>query len=127
MILFHGTSSNLIPLILAEGLKDPHLTDDELIADYFAEEAAEENGGEGVILKIKIDDTDNLEADLAMYEEPLSFMLRNRGHSSEEEFWDTVDFPDNSDWEKSLSDVSSVRMIGTVDVESVMEEERGHG
>jgi len=71
LTLYHGTSSRLLGDINVNGLSKPCLSDDLEVAEYFADEACEEDGGQPTILSIEIKDTGLLKADVAMIEEPV--------------------------------------------------------
>jgi len=69
--LYHGTSSELLSDIDKKGLSEPCLSDDFEVAEYFAEEASEDDGGEPIVLSVEVTDTSLLRADTAMIEEPV--------------------------------------------------------
>ncbi len=110
--LFHGTSTACIDNIKKEGLsKSTYLTSDDEQAQYYAECAAEEDGSKPHLLVVLIN-TDNLEADLPSFNEPLTFALSKNGLTEEE--WhaaieqDEIPYPELSDWRTSLQITESV-------------------
>lgn len=71
LTLYHGTSSRHVPRIQAEGLDRPHLGVLE-VARYFAEEAAAQDGGQPVVLRIQVA-ASMLRADRALLTEPIGW------------------------------------------------------
>jgi len=117
--LLHGTSSAALPGIRVSGLKSPCLTDHQKSAEYYAQEAVEELGGEPVILAVVVD-TAYLQADYHSFEEPLSFIYNK--YAGDEDTWfamleagDEISWPkDRDDWQTSLKIVGSVRYDGNI-------------
>lgn len=81
-VLYHGTSSENAGRILAEGLRDPCLTDSEERAFYYAECCAELQGGSEAVIRVCLDTPDSLRVDIPSIEEPV--MCHGR---SDEEIW----------------------------------------
>lgn len=76
MLLFHGTSDQHLDAIQEEGLEPGACLTDRLdIAEYYADEAAEETGGEPVVLHVEVNET-HLHADVAAIEEPVMQQAR---------------------------------------------------
>lgn len=71
-IFYHGTSSTRMSGIGKTGLTDPDLTTDYEKAEYYAEEAVEEFGGDIVILQINKLNKNNLRVNFPELEEPVS-------------------------------------------------------
>ena len=122
--LFHGTSSHSLKKIIKDkGLGSPFLTDDEEIAEYYADCVTEEHGGDMVILKITVD-IDKLRKDDNSYAEPLTF-FRNNFAKSDDEWGEMltdgdIPYPSNeNDWRCSLDVVHSVRVDGMVPVNNI--------
>jgi len=69
---YHGTSSTRMEGIQQEGLKNPDLTTDYDKAEYYAEEAVYEFGGEVVVLEIKRYDKSKFRVNFPELEEPVS-------------------------------------------------------
>lgn len=120
MKLKHGTSTRLADRALEFGLNNPFLTDDDDVAQYFAEEAVEQEGGEPVILEVDVLDKSKLRPDFAMYQEPL-YQIKREWKISSDEAWadalkaDEIPFPKTKkDWKTSLDTVSSVVHKGKV-------------
>lgn len=120
MILFHGTSSVFVGNILAKGLCQPYLTSDEEIAEYYAECAVDEHGGEAVLLKVVVDESkDVLKPDYPAYAEPLTF-YRDEYASSDREWHEMLDageipHPDSDEnWAVSLETVRSVLVASAI-------------
>lgn len=118
--LFHGTSSVFTNDILANGLFSPYLTDDKEIAEYYAECAVDEHGGEAVILSVVVDQSKDLvKPDYPAYDEPLTF-YRDEYASSDSEWHEMLDegeipYPsDENDWATSLETVKSVFVANTI-------------
>lgn len=107
MILLHGTTTDLLDVIRAQGLTRPYLTDDEDIALYYAEVAVEETGaGEPVILEVEVDETFLL-PDVNAIDEPV---LRDEDEVMEQFALVPDDWREAPDaWRVSLDLVSSVR------------------
>lgn len=127
MLLLHSTSSARLPSIMSEGLSDACLTSCEESADYYAEEAVEENGGEPVILEVEVSPSmkDNFRADYPSFEAPLTWIWR-AWSDSEEEFHEMlsgtseISWPDGEhDWKTSLRVVRAVRYVGTIPPERI--------
>lgn len=70
--LYHGTSDIHLDSIQTKGLKDPYLTSDYEKAGYYATEAAEELGGEPIVLKVVVPNTNNLIVDYNELDEPVN-------------------------------------------------------
>lgn len=69
--LLHGTSTDRLASIQEQGLNSPFLTDDVEIAQYYAEEAAEDHSGMPVILRVLVRDLSKLRYDGAAMDEPV--------------------------------------------------------
>lgn len=72
VVLLHGTTTEHLGSILAHGLTDPCLTDSEDLAEYYAGEAAERDGGVPVVLEVTVE-TSALRYDGASMDEPVGF------------------------------------------------------
>ncbi len=118
MWLWHGTSSKLWPEIQIRGLNSPCLTSDLEVAGYFAQEAAELDGGLPITLQVKVD-ASQLRVDLPAYEEPLTF-YRNHWADSDEAWHDGLEscqipFPtDAADWTTALRVTTCVKAEGII-------------
>lgn len=109
----HGTSSVHLTTVLATGLDSPFLTDDYAIADYYAQCAVEEEGGEPVVLEVEVDPA-ALYPDTAAIDEPVM-----RDEDAVMDAFALV--PDEwlsqpEPWAVTLELVSSVRARGKVQV-----------
>ena len=106
--LLHGTSSVFLKRIHQSGLSvlPIYLTDNEDVAEYYAEEVVEQHGGEEIILKIAFGalDPNAIEPDYPSIEEPLTYTLG----VTEEEVWEAWE-ASNRTWQDSLNIVDSVR------------------
>jgi hypothetical protein len=99
LVLYHGTSDVRVEQIRCEGLRDPFVTDDPALAGYYAEEAADETGGEPIVLSLHGLDRALLAVDLPALEEPVFVgrlgrqwkeLARTRGTSPEELLWEAA-------------------------------------
>lgn len=122
--LFHGTSSVALKKIAKEkGLGSPFLTDNEDIAEYYADCKTDECGGNMVILKITVD-KDKLLKDDNSYAEPLTY-FRNKFAQNDRDWGEMLEngeipYPkDEKDWECSLNVVHSVRVDGFVSSDDI--------
>lgn len=78
LTLYHGTTSLRLPSILAEGLTGrPYLTSEMGLAEYYAETAAEEEGGDPVVLEVTVF-APNLRYDRNAMDESVGSALDNR-------------------------------------------------
>lgn len=112
--LLHGTSSNQVEAILAEGLKaHTCLTSSEELAQYYAECAADEDGGEPVWLLVEVDPR-TLRVDYAAFQEPLTYYRDE--HARNDDNWHEmiesgeVPYPaSDKDWKTALAVTWSVK------------------
>lgn len=110
----HGTSSNQVEAILAEGLKaHTCLTCSEALAQYYAECAAEEDGGVPVWLLAEVDPR-TLRVDYAAFQEPLTYYRDE--HAGDDDDWhamiDAGEIPypsSDKDWQTALAVTWSVK------------------
>lgn len=103
-VLYHGTSSTRVPAILIRGLRAPVYLASRKIAEYYAGEDAEQEGGTPVVLTVKLADLDVslLQPDKPGIEEPLTYTLGK----TEAQVW--------RQWKASKMDwVASLRIIGS--------------
>ena len=109
LTLLHGTSTVHVPKIKRFGMVNACLTNNPAVANYYAQETSDEDGGQPVVLSVSIRDPKILKPDYPSFEEPLTFTYR-RYASSEEEFHQMLDkgkqgihWPaDENDWKTSL-------------------------
>ena len=121
MILYHGTSSVLMPSIRKIGIHRPCLAESYEIAEYYAEEAVADCGGEKEVLEIQIRDTSKLRYDGAAMDEPVM-----TGEDQRDAAWDkaAVEHPEwverkiimipREAWWVSLEGAGSVWFEGTI-------------
>ena len=118
--LLHGTSSVFLDRINQNGLVmlPIYLTDEEDIAEYYAEEVVEQHGGQQVILRIAFGALNPaaIEPDYPSIEEPLTYTLG----VSEEEVWEEWE-ASNQTWQDSLNIVSSIRYRKPIPPEAISE------
>lgn len=127
MRLLHGTSErDWLIVQKSGGLKYlTYLTDLETVAWYFAEEAADTAKSTPVILEVEIKDTSRLEADFAMFQEPIMEVFEELGYTSSSAYHEAVKagkipWPrDIFDWKTSLEVVRSVRYWGIIPPEKI--------
>jgi hypothetical protein len=126
LVLMHGTSSASWAAIQRAGsLREPHLTDDEGLAAYYAQEAAENDGSRPMILRVSVPPS-GLRYDGAAMDEPVQRdeedvreALDQAGRKHPE--WvdgGYVTVPE-SEWRLSLKIVGSVWFDGEVSLSSV--------
>lgn len=123
LTLFHGTCLCAANVILQQGLRArSYLTNNETIADYYAEcamEACEQQCDDYVLLRVTVDTT-HLAADMNSYDEPLSY-FRNAYATNDDDWFEGVESgeipsPENEqDHETSLKVVKSVLCLCHVD------------
>lgn len=125
--LLHGTSTALINAIHTNGLINPYLTDNHEIAQYFAQEAVEAEGGSPIVIEVPVEQTGNLRPDFAMYQEPL-WQIKAMHHITSDEDWgekleqNEILSPKNTtDWQTSLATVHSVKYEGTIPIKDIRE------
>jgi len=70
--LYHGTSDISLNSIMAQGLKSPYLTSNYEKAGYYATDVAQNDGGEAIVLKVKVPSTANLRVDYNELDEPVN-------------------------------------------------------
>ena len=70
LTLYHGTSLTAYKGIQSEGLRNPYLTNSEELAEYYAECA---NGQHAVVLKVFVNNLENLKVDYSSLAEPVGF------------------------------------------------------
>lgn len=70
--LFHGTSDTHLDDIMSKGLYDPYLTSDYEKAGYYADEAAQEKGGDPIVLKVRVPSNSKLRVDFPELDEPVA-------------------------------------------------------
>jgi len=126
LVLMHGTSSASWAAIQRAGsLREPHLTDDEGLAAYYAQEAAENDGSRPMILRVSVPPS-GLRYDGAAMDEPVQRdeedvreALDQAGRKHPE--WvdgGYVTVPEG-EWRLSLKIVGSVWFDGEVSLSSV--------
>ena len=121
LVLLHGTCTVHLPLIQQRGLEYPYLTNNPQVAKYYAESAADEDGGSPIIIRVQISNTNELRADFPSFEEPLSFVYKK--YANDEKEWykalssgKSISWPkDDADWQTSLRVVGSVIYNGTIE------------
>lgn len=133
MIFFHGTTSKNVDSILRNGLRFPCLTDRKSLAEYYADAASEDEGGDPVILSIAMRGDALLQYDACAMDEPVGFdglscaELETRvaerwsiGGAGNPEWVNNgiIAIPENQ-WRVSLETVASVRYNGTVGAECI--------
>lgn len=117
--LLHGTSFKRLQKIKVKGLRSPYLTDLEAVADFFAGQAAYDDGSTPIVLEVTVLDPDRLRADLEMYADPVtavfeaSDVVNPSTYHQMRRDGDIVD-PDVRDWRTSLYEVHSVRHRGPI-------------
>ena len=121
MRFLHGTSEREWALIQQSGgLRNPYLTTLETVAWFFAEESADNARSRPIILEVTVDDTNKLEADLPMFQEPIFEVVEEMGYPSVYAYHQAVKegnvpWPRNrKDWETSLEVMKSVRYWGLI-------------
>ena len=110
LVLYHGTSMAHWEDISRRGLCAPnwlYLTDSPAVAEYYAEEATEEDGEDYLFLRVEIPDhlRGALEPDYPGIEEPLTFALRTT-ESAVRAAWEGS----SQTWEDSLRIIRSARL-----------------
>lgn len=116
--LYHGTSRSNVKRILMEGVENLYLTLDREQAEYYAECASEDDGSEPIVCVVEAC-IDRLVADLASYEEPITFVLKKNGYSSERDWHANIleghlSVPSIEDWKSSLKLTGCVKLTGHV-------------
>ncbi len=103
--LYHGTSDLHRQDILENGIQAPSYWGTVEIAQYYAEEAVAEKGGNPLIVKVPLSEFDQslLKPDQNSIEEPLTYTLRK----TEDEVWEEWEESDGT-WQDSLEIVESV-------------------
>lgn len=71
-IFYHGTTDNHYDEIMNKGLNSPYLTDDYQKAEYYAEVASEEDGGDPIVFEVNIPSVENLRVDFPELDEPVT-------------------------------------------------------
>ena len=118
---FHGTSSNRLPGIMRDGLKNPFLARTPELAQYYAEVAVDEEGGEPVVIQIRQIDQSSLRYDGAAMDEPVMASDERRDAAwnkatSEHPDWvkrGYISVPEKA-WEVSWNGVDSARYKGVI-------------
>lgn len=122
MWLLHGTSeSDWTEIKRSGGLRNPYLTKHEPIAWYFAEESsAIGKDNAPALLRVDLPDTDHLEADLPMFQEPIVEAVEELGYKSVSAYHRAVRAgevrtpKDRQDWRTSLEVIGCVRYRGII-------------
>lgn len=123
--LYHGTSTQHFEKIKALGcLNQAYLTSCSEQANYYAEQAAEEDGSLPKILVINIH-TSSLLADVPSFDEPLTYIL-DEHHIDKEEWHEAIEderipYPKKNDWKTSLKYVFSVKTKSSVNLLDIEE------
>lgn len=121
--LIHGTSSVHRDQIAEDGLRaGTSLTNDEGIADYFAEEAVGQDGGDILWVHVRVP-TNILEVDFPMLEEPVLGSAENLPFSSEEELHnhlEEIGWPEPEDWKISLDLGGGVKVTRAILPEEIV-------
>lgn len=119
LVFFHGTTSAVAARARGEGLDRPFLTDSPVRAAYYADCAAEETGGDPIVLTVTVPDATVLRYDGAAMCEPVMADpdLRDAAWNQaavEHPDWlhgDLIHVPEDA-WQVSWSGVGSVRAAG---------------
>ena len=119
LTLFHGTSTDRISYIEEDGLQEPFLTDLEDLAWEAAYLDAYHTHTDPLILKVLVEDTGPLRADLAMYRSPMFSVLEAMGFQNSGEYEravrsGSIRIAAADDWQASLKTVHSVRYAGLI-------------
>jgi hypothetical protein len=111
LVLLHGTSSHKLPSILHDGLKAPvYLTDLDEMARYYADVAADADGGNPVVLRITIPDHTRLAVDHNAWAEPVII----GDMPGEDEIWEMLSGMEKVEWMDSLKILHSVTHNGPI-------------
>jgi hypothetical protein len=127
IILKHGTCACNLEKIKQNGLKArSYLTDDEPLAFYYAECAADEcDCGDYDLVDVEVE-SEQLRVDFNSYEEPLSY-FRNAYTTSDSEWFQmindgTVPYPDSEyDYNTSIAVVRSVIHMGPISAANIID------
>ena len=110
MVLLHGTNSEFLPAIMAKGLKNPYLTNEMELANYYADVTS--GNGVPIVLKVTIQDTSKLAPDRESLLEPVGY---GSIHSSDiEDMISAMPQEDILDWRKTLPVTRTVQYVGIV-------------
>lgn len=123
MKAYHGTSTRVLSRLQAgEPLRSPYLASTPDLAEYYAEEQAEVDGGEPVVLLVTIPDVTLLRYDGAAMDEPVMVEEELRDDAWEETSrahpeWVTasgyLNIPEEA-WDISWNAVGSARYDGDI-------------
>lgn len=123
MILFHGTSISVWESLSSENpLKEPYLTNNIDLAEYYAKCAMEDFDDEDYVVlcvEIEEDEYELLRADYNAFDEPIS-ITRNGFASSDREWFEMlnsgeINYPQNDhDYNTSLKYTASVYLEKTL-------------
>lgn len=126
MRLLHGTSERDWLLIQQfGGIRNPYLTTLETVAWFFADESADTAKSLPIILEVEVNDTNRLEADMPMFQEPIFEVVEEMGYPSVYAYHQAakegnIPWPrDSKDWKTSLEVVKSVRYWGLIPTEKI--------
>ena len=103
--LYHATDRKNLKSIMEHGLKNPYLSNDMTVTNYYAEEFKN-----SVILTVIINNTSNLIPDFNGIDEPLTYTLRKK----EEDIWEEWKNSDKT-WKDSLEIIHTVQYKGTIE------------
>ena len=126
MELLHGTTSNYEDHIKAAGLGGQHgfspsvyATHDPALAHYYADTAADQEGGEPIIIKFKANPR-NLRADYNSFEEPVVAEPYGAPYRS----FDESKLRSSGDWKNSLRETGSVVHQGKIEPNKIVSIEK---
>ena len=132
-VFYHGTSSTFLPDIEGQGLRNPHLCDSLDKAEYYANEACAEFGGEAMIFEVEVFNQSNLRHDYCAMEEPVlaSDVTRNQAWNKaakQHPEWVKktgksviIDCPPEA-WQVSWEGVGSVKYNGVIPFQNLHDE-----
>lgn len=131
-VFYHGTSDVHYDGIIDKGLNSPYLTDDYQKAEYYAEVATDDVGGDPIIFEVRIPSTNNLRVDFHELDEPVTLgdaSMKDRINAAYKKYikkypksynkkWDTV-LVDKLHYWMSLSTTNTVRYEGNIPPDNI--------
>ena len=126
MHLYHGTTSKYTEGIKAAGLgahrdgSNVFLTHDRGLAAYYADTAADQEGGKPAIVKVRVNPR-NLVVDHNSFEDPV---LAPEWGARQRSFDESQLRNSGTDWKNSLKQTGSALHLGNIPPENVLEVKR---
>ena len=119
MHLYHGTSTSALSGITSSGLgrDGAYLTSDPGLADYYADTAADQEGGDPVVLTVRANPR-NLRVDHNAFEDP----VRASEFDAQPRSFDPSKLRDaDRDWKNSLRETGGVFHTGRITPENIVD------